>query len=69
MVRQAIGKHNDLLTKQKLKRYGNITRSKGLFREILQGTVQGGVEGERPTEEKLGEPPQTVQVEAVRGAI
>ena len=41
----AIGKHDDLLTtvkKRKLKWYGHVTRSKGLAKTILQGTVQGG---------------------------
>ena len=44
-MRQAIGPYEDLLTtvkKRKLKWYGHITRSTGLAKMILQGTVQGG---------------------------
>ena len=44
-IRQVIGKHDDLLTivkKRKLKWYGHVTRSNGLAKTILQGTVQGG---------------------------
>ena len=44
-TRQAIGPHEDLLTtvkRRKLKWYGHITRSSGLAKTILQGTVQGG---------------------------
>ena len=41
----AIGPYEDLLTsvkKCKLKWYGHVTRSSGLAKTILQGTVQGG---------------------------
>ena len=44
-ISKAIGKHDDLLTtvkKRKLKWYGHVTRSNGLAKTILQGTVQGG---------------------------
>ncbi len=44
-TRQAIGPHEDLLTtvmRRKLKWYGHVTRSTGLAKTILQGTVQGG---------------------------
>ena len=44
-IRQAIGPHEDLLTtvkKRKLKWYGHVSRSSGLAKTILQGTVQGG---------------------------
>ena len=44
-IRQATGPHEDLLTtvkKRKLRRYGHKTRSTGLAKMILQGTVQGG---------------------------
>ena len=44
-TRQAIGPHEDLLTRvkrHKLKWYGHVTRSTGLAKTILQGTVQGG---------------------------
>ena len=44
-IRQAIGPCEDLLTtvkKRKLRWYGHITRSTGLAKMILHGTVQGG---------------------------
>ena len=44
-ISQAIGPWEDLLTivrKRKLKWYGHITRSTGLAKTVLQGTVQGG---------------------------
>ena len=44
-IRQAIGPYKELLTivKQlKLQWYGHITRSSGLAKTFLQGTVQGG---------------------------
>ena len=44
-IRQAIGPYEDPLTtvkKRKLRRYGHKTRSTGLAKMILQGTVQGG---------------------------
>ena len=44
-TRQAIGPHEDLLTtvkRRKLKWYGHVTKSPGLAKTILQGTVQGG---------------------------
>ena len=44
-TRQAIGPHEDLFTtvkRRKLKWYGHVTRSSGLAKTILQGTVQGG---------------------------
>ena len=44
-IRQATGPYEDLLTtvkKRKLRWYGHITRSTGLAKMILQGTVQGG---------------------------
>ena len=44
-IRQAIGPYEDLLTtvkKRKLRWYGHKTRSRGLAKMILQGTVQGG---------------------------
>ena len=42
---EAIWPHEDLLTtvkRRKLKWYGHVTRSLGLAKTILQGTVQGG---------------------------
>ena len=44
-IQQAIGPHEDLLTtvkKRKLQWYGNVSRSSGLAKTILQGTVKGG---------------------------
>ena len=44
-VRQAIGPHEDLLIivkRRKLQRYGHVSRSSGLAKTILQGTVKGG---------------------------
>ena len=44
-VGNAIGSYEDLLTSMKrlkLKWYGHVTRSSGLAKTILQGTVQGG---------------------------
>ena len=44
-IRQAIGPHYDLLStviKWKLRWYGHVTRSSGLAKTILQGTVQAG---------------------------
>ena len=44
-IQQAIGLHEDLLTivkRRKLKWYGHASRSSGLARTILQGTVKGG---------------------------
>ena len=42
---QAIGPHEDLLIvvqKRKLQWYGIVSRSSGLAKTILQGTVKGG---------------------------
>ena len=44
-IQQAIGPHEDLLTigkRCKLQLYGHVSRSSGLARIILQGTVKGG---------------------------
>ena len=44
-TRQATGPHEDLLTtvkQRKLKWYEHVTRSSGLAKTILEGTVQGG---------------------------
>ena len=44
-IQQAIGPHEDLLTivkRRKLQRYGHVSRSSGLAKTILQGTVKGG---------------------------
>ena len=44
-IQQAIGPHEDLLTivkRRKLQWYGHVSRSPGLSKTILQGTVKGG---------------------------
>ena len=43
-VQQAIGPHEDLTTekRRKLQWYGHVSRSSGLAKTILQGTVKGG---------------------------
>ena len=43
-IQQAIGPHEDLLTivkRRKLQCYGHVSRSSGLAKTILQGTVKG----------------------------
>ena len=44
-IQQAIGPHEDLLTmvkRHKLQWHGHVSRSSGLAKTILQGTVKGG---------------------------
>ena len=44
-IQQAIGPHEDHLTivkRRKLQWYGHVSRSSGLDKTILQGTVKGG---------------------------
>ena len=44
-IQQATGPHEDLLTivkRRKLRWYGHVSRSSGLAKTILQGTVKGG---------------------------
>ena len=44
-IKQAIGPHEDLLTvveRRKLQWYGQVSRSSGVAKTILQGTVKGG---------------------------
>ena len=44
-IQQAIGPHEDLLTivkRRKLQWYGHVSRSSGLVKTVLQGTVKGG---------------------------
>ena len=51
-IQQAIGPHEDLLTivkRRKLKWYGHVSRSSGLAKTILQGTVKGGRRQDRQT--------------------
>ena len=43
-IQQAIGSHEDLVTivKRQTAVYGHVSRSSGLAKTILQGTVKGG---------------------------
>ena len=44
-IQQAIGPHEDLLTivkRRRLQWYGHVSRSSGLAKSTLQGTVKGG---------------------------
>ena len=44
-IQQAVGPHEELLTivkRRKLQWYGHVSRSSGLTKTILQGTVKGG---------------------------
>ena len=56
-TRQAIRPYDDILTtvkKRKLKWFGHVSRSSGLAKTILQGTVQGERSKKGPTKEALG---------------
>ena len=49
-IQQAIGPHEDLLTivkRRKLQWYSHVSRSSGLAKTILQGTVKGGQGGQK----------------------
>ena len=53
-IQQAIGPHEDLLTivkRRRLQWYGHVSRSSGLAKTILQGTVKGGEKIEQIEEE------------------
>ena len=55
-IRQATGPYDDILTtvtKRKLKWFGHVSRSAGLAKTILQGTVQRGKR--RGRQKKRGE--------------
>ena len=43
-IQQEIGPHEDLTTvkRRKMQRYGHVSRSSGLVKTVLQGTVKGG---------------------------
>ena len=54
-IQQAIGPHENLLTtvkRRKLQWYGHVSRSSGLAKTILQGTVKWGKKT-RQTEEEM----------------
>ena len=66
-IQQAIGPHKDLLTivkRRTLQWYGHVSRSSGLAKTILQGTVKGGKT--RQTEEGVGRQHQGMGRPAVR---
>ena len=54
-IQQTIGPHENLtiVKKRKLQWYGHVSRSSGLAKTILQGTVNGGKKT-RQTEEEVG---------------
>ena len=55
-IQQAVGPHEDPLTiakRRKLQWYGHVSRSSGLAKTIVQGTVKGGKKT-RQTEEEVG---------------
>ena len=46
-IQQAIGSHEDLtiVKRRKLQWYGHVSRSSGVAKTVLQGTVKGGRQG------------------------
>ena len=67
-IQQAIGPYEDLLTivkRCKLQWYGRVSRSSGLAKTILQGTVKGGKKT-RQTEEEMGRQHQGMDRPGVR---
>ena len=66
-ISEHIGQHEDLLTtikKRIMKWYGHITKSDGLAKTVLQGTVHREKE-ERKTEEEMGRQPQRMDREKI----
>ena len=60
-IQEAIGEYDELLTlvkKRKLRWFGHVSRSSGLAKTILQGTVKG--KRKRQTEEEVGRQYQRV---------
>ena len=67
-IQQAIGPHEDLLTivkRHKLQWYGHVSRSSGLAKTNLQGTVKGWKKT-RQTEEEVGRQHQGMDRPGVR---
>ena len=66
-VQQAIGPHEDLtiVKRRKLQWYGHVSRSLGLAKTVLQGTVKGGKKT-RQTEEEVGRQRQGMDRPGVR---
>ena len=61
-IQAAIGEYDELLTllkKRKLRSFGHVSKSSGLAKTILQGTVKGK-EKKRQTEEEVGRQYQRV---------
>ena len=68
-IQQAIGPHKDLLTivkRRKLQWYGHVSRSSGLAKTILQGTLKGGRRHVRQTKEEVGKQRQGMDKPGVR---
>ncbi|WP_294078372.1 hypothetical protein [Thiolapillus sp.] len=66
-IHQAIGPHKDLLTivkRRKLQWYGLVSRSSGLAKTILQGTVKG--EEDKADKEEMGRQHQEMDRPGVR---
>ena len=56
-IQAAIGEYDKLLTlikKRKLRWFGHVSRSSGLAKTLLQGTVKGKKEKKRQTDEEVG---------------
>ena len=67
-TQQAIGPHENLLIiikRRKLQWYGHASRSSGLAKTILQGTMKGGKK-RRQTEEEVGRQLQGMERPGVR---
>ena len=67
-IQQAIGPHEDILTivkRHKLQWYGHVSRSSGLAKIILEGTVKGGKKTSQ-TEEAVGRQHQGMDRPGVR---
>ena len=67
-IQQAVGPHEDLLMiakRRKLQWYGHVSRSSGLAKTILQGTVKRGKKT-RQTEEEVGRQHQGMDRPEVR---
>ena len=66
-IQQEIGPHEDLIIvkRRKLQWYGHVSRSSGLAKTILQGTVKRGKET-RQTEKEVGRQHQEMDRSGVR---
>ena len=68
LIQQAIGPHEEFLTivkRRKLQWYGHVSRSSGLAKTILQGTVKRGKKT-RWTKEEVGRQHQGMDRPGVR---